>query len=63
MTTTNQNQTTRPVGNPTPEEEAITDTLKIRRITEIIQRYYRPQDERIIAPENVIERINRVIRS
>lgn len=39
------------------------DTLKVRRITEILRQYYKPQDERIIAPENVLSSIDRVLRS
>lgn len=60
MTTKNQNQTTRLDGNPTECE--ITNTLKVRRIREIIQWYYKPPDERIIAPETVISHIYRVIK-
>lgn len=42
---------------------SVMDTLKVRRITEILRQYYKPQDERIIAPENVLSSIDRVLRS
>lgn len=55
-----KNQPATNLGETTTEE--ITDALKLRRIREIIHWYHRPPDERIIAPESVIERIDRVLK-